>query len=155
MASNLPSNVPKLLDDPPELVNVWQVIPSVHSPVCLDGKSVTCNAHDLLMHFHFPKYPSVQNGEFKGQSETSIQRTTSAPLLIYGTTTIPHLLVPVYPPFSHSLSLLETQRDPPKIMDVYGLSLSGADCSFPIDDLLDFSNESTTSSPPPKDCNRS
>jgi hypothetical protein len=46
-------NVSKLLDDPLELVNVWQVIPFVHSPVYLDEKSVTCNAHDLLMHFPF------------------------------------------------------------------------------------------------------
>jgi hypothetical protein len=49
---DLPPNIPKLLDNHPKLANVWQVIPSVHSSVCLDGKSVTCVAHDLLSKNH-------------------------------------------------------------------------------------------------------
>jgi len=52
-------NVSKLLDDPPEFVNVWQNLPSVQLPVCLDGKSVMCMARDLLMHFTFQKYPCL------------------------------------------------------------------------------------------------
>lgn len=56
-SGDIPPNVPKLLDDPPELANVWQVIPSIHSPVCLDERLVMCNAHDRLMHFSFQKYP--------------------------------------------------------------------------------------------------
>jgi hypothetical protein len=36
------TNVLKLLDDPPELVKVWQKISSVQLSVCLNEKSVTC-----------------------------------------------------------------------------------------------------------------
>jgi hypothetical protein len=51
---NIPSNVPKLRYDPPELANAWQKIQSVHSPVCLDGKSVMCNKH-----IPYPKDPRL------------------------------------------------------------------------------------------------
>jgi hypothetical protein len=54
---NIPPNVQKFTYNPPELANVWQKIQSVHSLVCLDAKSVTCNTHDRLMHLSFQKYP--------------------------------------------------------------------------------------------------
>jgi len=41
-------NVPKFRYDPPELANAWQKIQSVHSPIYLDRKSITCVARDLL-----------------------------------------------------------------------------------------------------------
>jgi hypothetical protein len=63
-SSDLDPNVPKLLDNPPKLANVWQNLPSVHSPVHLDGKSVTCIAGDHLMHFPFQKYPCHQQLSF-------------------------------------------------------------------------------------------
>jgi hypothetical protein len=48
----IPPNVPKLLDDPPELANVWQNLPSVQSPVNLNRNSVMCFARDLLIEKH-------------------------------------------------------------------------------------------------------
>jgi hypothetical protein len=49
---NIPPNVLKFRYDPPELANAWQKIQSVYSPVCLDGKSVTCVARDRLIEKH-------------------------------------------------------------------------------------------------------
>jgi len=51
-SDNLLPNVPKLLNDLPELANVWQKLPSVHLLVCLDGKSVTSNSCDHLSKNH-------------------------------------------------------------------------------------------------------
>jgi hypothetical protein len=56
---NIPPNVSKFRYDPPELANAWQKIQSVHSPVCLDGKSITCVARDCLRHITYPKYPRL------------------------------------------------------------------------------------------------
>jgi hypothetical protein len=53
---NIAHNIQKFRYDPPKLANVWQKIQSVHSPVCLDGKSVTCVARDRFRHFSYPKY---------------------------------------------------------------------------------------------------
>jgi len=56
---NILPNVPKFRYDPPELANAWQEIQSVHSPVSLDGKSITCVARDHLRHISYPKYPRL------------------------------------------------------------------------------------------------
>jgi hypothetical protein len=56
---NISPNVPKFRYDPTEFANMWQKIQSVHSPVCLDGKSITCIARDRLRHIFYPKYPRL------------------------------------------------------------------------------------------------
>jgi hypothetical protein len=52
---NILPNVSKFRYDPSKLANAWQKIP-IHSPICLDGKSVTCNR---LRHISYPKYPRL------------------------------------------------------------------------------------------------
>jgi hypothetical protein len=63
-SGNKPPNVLKLLDNPPELANVWQNLPSVHSPVCLNGKLVICNSHDHLSKNH-SKIAHLLNAAFQ------------------------------------------------------------------------------------------
>jgi len=52
LIGELTPNVPILVDDPPELANLSQLIPSVHLVINFDGKTITCNASDILSKNH-------------------------------------------------------------------------------------------------------